>query len=56
MTLPTIFNCLKYSTYEVPNPYGVSWSAYIRCLMERLPVCVNEFRILCKYPEEILLR
>ena len=28
-TLPTIFNCFKYSTYVVVKPDGVSWSAYI---------------------------
>ena len=27
-TLPTIFNCFKYSTYVVVKPDGVSWSAY----------------------------
>ena len=29
-TLPTIFNCFKYSTYVVVKPDGVSWSAYIK--------------------------
>lgn len=29
-TLPTIFNCFKYSTYVVVKPDGVSWSAYCK--------------------------
>ena len=31
-TLPTIFNCFKYSTYVVVKPDGVSWSAYLKFL------------------------
>ena len=38
-TLPTIFNCFKYSTYVVVKPDGVSWSAYIHtwCLENQIP-------------------
>ena len=45
MTLPTIFDCLKYSTYEVPNPYGVSWSSYKKMRSLRtLPTIFNCFK------------
>ena len=45
MTLPTIFDCLKYSTYEVPNPYGVSWSYYKKMRSLRtLPTIFNCFK------------
>ena len=39
------FDCLKYSTYEVPNPYGVSWSSYKKMRSLRtLPTIFNCFK------------
>ena len=34
-TLPTIFNCFKYSTYVVVKPDGVSWTLIVKVVVSK---------------------